>query len=794
MGTYRGITLEMSLKPFRRTDDTYIEEVCRHVFTQWYPLVKDAEEISVMLWTADGSEILDYTGELDRAFPFASLLGRANGEGRVPKALDPNGTALHNRSYPYMDEPPVMTYRILQKIVATIKRIGRQILSGKTVLVGETFDPGPEFSKSDFKYKYHNEICGGKGMGKGTMIDAASTLHGDTRVYAGFPHGIPEGTSFGTFFGRQCRHFLPDMGFDYIWLSNGVGFGREMWSTDGAIFDGTHFDGENLERVTERVFAFWSDFRAECGIPIKTRGTNMSMGIDYASDGVPLQKIYANVPDLLPPPNSPWAALNFDYGLELMGHMSRIAEIPAERYLFRYYIHDPWWVNSPWYDRYEGQPNDIYLPMAISRIDERGRVCPASELHLLSIDNSFGELPDACANEPIPHLLRAAKEAPDAPGSIVWVYPFAEYNRARGSDELSAMFSEDWFVRNAINAGVPINTVVSTDSFSALDPSVFSGSILLSPVPEAGGAYEGAILSYLASGGRVIFYGSVTRSSDTFRTVLGLSLTDAVFGVLPLRVGGDECLPIKHDPLLSGGGIDTVLASARASLLAECGGRAYAVCTDSFGWLRATNSADYTGESLLSAHDRCVYTKGEELLLSMLARLGFHISFARESERSPAVVSTVHRHNGAFIWSFYAPDTTVGVGLRTPLGIPAFSGGETLIRDGLGHYRFPRFERRECRVFVEQETGIVTVKEWPPVSVEYRRRIRVTGLRSATVRLFAEEYCKESATVIVNGSPAYDAWAVGDVHEVRVVRDENGTYLELSGVTGELMLSMPCRR
>ena len=35
---------------------------------------------------------------------------------------------------------------------------------------------------------------------------------------------IPEGMSLGTFLGGQSQHFLTDLGFDYLWLSNGFGF------------------------------------------------------------------------------------------------------------------------------------------------------------------------------------------------------------------------------------------------------------------------------------------------------------------------------------------------------------------------------------------------------------------------------------------------------------------------------------------------------------------------------------------------------------------------------------------
>lgn len=45
----KNITLEMSLKPFFRTDDAFVRGVCRELFWQWRPLIKDAEMISVLL-------------------------------------------------------------------------------------------------------------------------------------------------------------------------------------------------------------------------------------------------------------------------------------------------------------------------------------------------------------------------------------------------------------------------------------------------------------------------------------------------------------------------------------------------------------------------------------------------------------------------------------------------------------------------------------------------------------------------------------------------------------------------
>ena len=106
-----------------------------------------------MLWAADGSEILDYNGDMDESFEWSYLIGDAN------KPLDSPHRSLYARSYLYMENPPIMTYNILRSIIKTIKRIGTELTGGKQINVGATFDPGPEFAKSSFKYERHNEIC-----------------------------------------------------------------------------------------------------------------------------------------------------------------------------------------------------------------------------------------------------------------------------------------------------------------------------------------------------------------------------------------------------------------------------------------------------------------------------------------------------------------------------------------------------------------------------------------------------------------------------------------------------------
>lgn len=701
----KNITLEMSLKPFKETNSEYIENVCRIFFTQWAPLLKKADTVSVMLWSADGSEILDYTGDKEQSFEWAYRIGDAN----KPEAPDANNWRtnskkiyLHSANYLYIENPPTMTYAILADIIKTIKAVGRELTGGKKITVGATFDPGPEFAKSSFKYQRHNEICLGNDMGKATMVCCYGVLNGDTNKYAAYPHGIPDGTKFGTFLGKQSEIFLSDMGYDYIWLSNGLGFGRETWSALGALYDGENFNASTLDEIKDCVTEFWDLFTAECTFPIQVRGTNMSMGIDLSTDGVPLKTIYDSVDGILPPPNSPWAALNGNFGLELMGYMSRISYIPDKAFLLRYYIHDPWWMNSPWYDRYNSQPHDIYLPFAISRIDEDGKVNTPTNLNILTIDNALGDMPDSCVYEPLPHLMKAIKEMPDELSPIVWVYPFDEYSAADNEYMLKSMNDEDWYIANSITAGCPISSVTTTDIFKKQDKSIYKSSVIVTPVPYTD-KFRDEIEKFIDNGGRVIFYGDKNRCSD--------------------------------------------------------------ICN-------------------------CQYADDEVSILDALKKYGVSIVYEKHSnEKSPVIMC--HRYNNAFIYSVFSPSTTVKTLMKFPYGAPILDGYNTVLENGYASYHFPKAEHRKCRFFVEQNDGVVSCYEIPPISCEYRRRIEINGLKNATVRFLAEQYCKDNIHAVLNPYPFSDEYTYEDEFESQYVEIDGITFFEAKNVTGKLVVSMP---
>lgn len=801
---FKGVTLEMSLKPFKSTDEDYMRSVIGHMFKQWSILCDDAKEVSVLLWTADGSEILDWHGDFDEELEWCRYVGGANNCEVWNKKVDPEKIGLHSRNYPYMDNPPHFTYGTLKKIVSLIKEVGKSMFPDKRIRVGETFDPGPEFAKSDFKYSRHNECCRGGSMGTKSMVCCYTTLNGDSVSYAGFPDGIPDKTPFGTFFGRQSQLFLTAMGFDYLWLSNGFGFGMETWSTTGAVFDGKNFDVSRFDEIKEKILGFWRLFRQECpDFRIETRGTNLSVGIDIATDGVPLKDIYDGGFNLLPPPNSPWAALDSNFGLELAGYMSRICELPEnEGYLFRYYVHDPWWANTPWTDRYDSLPHDIYLPMSVCRLDGNGRVHLPENINILSVDNSFGEMPDFCAHEPSVHIQKALRYAPDEPSPVVWVYPFDEYHSRSDERSIREMFFADWFICGAINHGFPLSSVVSTSNFTKgrnADDTLYMGSVIVSTVPDAGSEYEKSVLDFVKNGGKAIFYGSAERAGKEFLDMAGIEmLNDELYGELPIETDiidsvncGSFAEMINHRKVTCGGGISTRLAGSNAKPLVSVGGRVCGTYSKSMVWLKGTCSAEYISGNLLTPDDETKYFSGESLMRLALDKLGIHIAFEKEYANSDEPVVMISRHDNAYMFAVCAKDTTVKTRLKMALGAPVMLAGETKIMDdGSAQYCFNKAEFRECRVFVEQSEGVISCHDITPCSFFDGRRIKVSGLNNATLRFFAPKYTAEKVHAVLNPigvEPGY----VGDEFEKEYITDENGTYFEARNITGTMTIRIP---
>lgn len=807
---FHNITLEASLKPFKVNDKEYIRAVATEMFTQWHSLLRHTDTISVMLWTGDGSEILDYKGIPNQPLEWAQYMGNPNTQHEVGSG--PAELSIHERAYLYLENPPSFNYDDLKFIVQSLKEAGRRV-TGKPVLVGATFDPGPEFAKSEFKYKKHPEILGGSAMGHKSFVDCYSVLKADKDPYAGFPNGIPDQTPFGTFFGRQSQHFLTDLGFDYIWFSNGFGFGAEGWSSTGATFDGKAFKQDQLPVFAQKVLDFWKLFRKECpDFQIQTRGTNLSVGTDLARDAVSLKNIYDGKFNMLPPPNSPWAALDGDFGLEMIGYMSRMAELPDNRYLFRYYTHDPWWLNSPWLDRYGREPHDIYLPMSVCRIDRDGNIGLPTHLNFLTIDDTYGNMPTQVPDEVTPHILKARYDSPTAPGPLVWVYPFDEYhdwaNNAPG--RLPEVYYGDWFIRQAINNGLPLNTVVSTTSFlTAIEkkPDLFKESVLITVAPDAGSRLEKSLITFVEKGGKLVIFGPVEYASNDFKSFLNLKNEKALEGEFKIKtppaldiLSTPFPTTIQHRTLFNGGGIATSIenrkrADTKQLAQFEQNGNlrdvAWSVTQPSWKggkvvYLRGTNSSHFTGGRLLTPDKPEQYFSGPTYLRYVLTEFGIHIAVDKQDPTVKSPVLTIARSDNAFVFSGYHPNSTIRDRFRLPQGAPLLLGLQTSLQNGHSAYVLPTSWNRECRAFVDQPEGIVSFKELHSGQKDIVKRYEIDGLKNGTVRFYAAAHITSDnfQAYLNSGYP----WKKGQ-YQFKEMNDEMGHYFLIENVTGKLVVS-----
>ncbi len=790
MKNLKMITLELTLKPFRKPEQPYIEEVCRELFTKWSVLVRHADTVGVMLWVAEGSEILEYNRDLDMPLEWAKYVGGANQRMGWNKKTDPDGLGLHTRHYDYMENPPKMTYKTLKEIIDTLKRVGSEMLRKPIYLIA-TFDPGPEFAKSNFKYVKHNEICAGESMGRSSMVCCYHTLNADDTAYAGFPNGIPEGLPFGTFLGRQSQEFLTDMGYDAIWLSNGFGFGTETWGMTGALYNGKEYFPEKLEDVKARIMEFWRLFRAECSYPIQTRGTNNTVGVDFATDGVNHKGIYENVSNILPPPNSPWAALNGDFGLELAGYMTRMAELPEEDYIFRFYTADPWWASIVWSDRYGGQPHDIYLPLSITRLDAEGKTKRPEYLGLLTVDTTFGDMPEHIPNECTPHFLKAFETFPDASSPFLWVYPFREYSEFK-SGRLSKPYFEDRFIVNAINAGFPLNTVISTDNFLKLvkkDNYSVKGVTIVTPVPNRDDEINTTLIDYAKNGGNVILYGALADADEELLDALHLNITEPILGeaeaisYLPCDAveSKEKATKVVYSNINTDGGAEAVLADDVAEVLCE---------------IRQNVAKRVTGVAVKQASGgELVWIRGNlrenieqinsaEYMRYALGRFGYHIECSKKELVDRPSLNLISRNENAFWFSCFNHNQTVATRFKFPLGAPVFIGAEATLKDGYTHYYLPRALHAECRAFVNQSTnGTIYCHEEATVSYFDYRCFEIGGLVNADVYIFPREEYKNKMRLLLNSPYPF---FVGDEFEYENVDTAYGPAILVKNVTGRL--------
>lgn len=769
------VTLEMSLKPFKSMAPEAIEAVCTEAIRQWLPLIGMAESCSILLWVADGSEILVWDGDLQREIEWARYIGYANEQffGHLTDDQDPRIAQL------YINEPARITYGDLQFIIASFKRIAAEHY-GIRMEVGATFDAGPEFAYSDFKYKLHPEINRAEVNGQFislkadyTVVCGWSKLKEDNVNYAAYPGGIPEGTAFGEFLGRQCASFLPALGFDYIWFSNGFALSYFPWTYLGANYDGTQLAMAEYEELSSKMLSFWEIFKQECpNYRTEIRGTNYGTGMDLAKDCIPLLDLYERNHVEFPPPNSPWGALNYDFGLELTGYMSRIAVLPSQTYLFRFYANDPWFWQNPWWDLYDREPHDIYCPLTVARVNAQGELESPGIVQILTIDSEKGELDEDIPMEVIPHIKKAFKDAPDQPGIITWLYPFRELHEAmaESGEHSSEVFFHDWFVRNAINQGLPLNTVLSTDDFFAMkDDAILKlqDTILFTSASWIKGAKVQRIVEYVRRGGKIIFYGNV--EDPALRQLLNLRNDDELEGTFTVNLSlpedtikNTEHLSVKgthqlqHYSHISGGGLSEVVdnladgsTQVHASVNQTGTERAFSLTRalpewdgGKVGWVRGSLPFQAAGITHLPVMQDKEFLDSSLFVRYLLQQFGYSFYQMKEEIASESALMFITRHDNAFILTGCKQDTSVGLQLRFPDGAPLIIGQSGMIGEGTAVYALDRTFHDECRIFVNQkQTSRITCREnqpYPTLKKHIRtiRNLSVYNLIEADVTIY----------------------------------------------------------
>ncbi|HBC89418.1 MAG TPA: hypothetical protein DCZ94_20965 [Lentisphaeria bacterium] len=756
----KKINFEVSLKPFTDLSHDGIMNTCARIYSNWEILMERFEEIGILLWVGDGNEILEWSGNLNDELSWGKTIGFCNYN--LHEVYDPEVTGYGmQKAVQYKDRIPTLHYRDLKNIIGCLRKTF-SIRSGKRIYIGATIDPGPEFALANFKLVRHPECLVSKELRKRFPVPMLfmthqAVLEGDDFRYAAFPKGLPQDTSMGKFLGMQLKEAFKDLGYDYVWFSNGFGFSHSPWCSRGEVFDGRSFDRSEADRQLKKHARFWADFRKafpDCRIEV--RGTNYSVGMDISTDATSHRLVKEKGKIATLPPNLP--NLSEAVGLEMSVFMSRNCKSGDGKFLFRYYLNDPWFMSNPWYDRYCRDPYDIFCPLTISRVNADGKVSVPDSFSILTIDTERGELIKDEAAEVTGYFVRAFNEMPDEPAPVILVYPYDEYHDIleKKTGSLSTPFAHDWYLTQAITGGMPLNTVMSTDTFVKLkrDRRLPDASYVM-PVPEKDWAFSKNVCEFARNGGKVLLYGSLKNASAELLEMLEIKIGREIEGDFKVEKldGIDISLeskkdvhPLRHRSIVSGGGLAEISKGANVLISVSLKGekRAYAVsCSNKawkngrIAWIRGTASFEPVSKSANPQFDNSskFQTPGSWMRI-MLSELGWTISNIRPDGNEREAYVFIKRFDNAFYFAGHKPDAAVRFKIGTPHGAPVFSETETVIdREGCSLDTFGKTFYNEVRLFVRMKSGKIKAKE-SPCQIGFKRQTGYHGFKNADIRIF----------------------------------------------------------
>jgi len=171
-------------------------------------------------------------------------------------------------------------------------------------------------------------------------------------------------------------------------------------------------------------------------------------------------------------------------------------------------------------------------------------------------------------------------------------------------------------------------------------------------------------------------------------------------------------------------------------------------------------------------------------LRKKLSEFGYYVNYKLKEGVNNTAVMTISPYDNALFFSVHNVNLTTETLLKFPLGAPILTGMDTEIKEGFSSYYFGSCEHKECRIFVEQEKGVISVKELSPASDIYHRKLTLKGLKNATVRIFPENNPKK-LLAIANFAPSSDQTPDYVSSFERIEDPKWGIYYEAKNISGD---------
>ena len=361
-------------------------------------------------------------------------------------------------------------------------------------------------------------------------------------------------------------------------------------------------------------------------------------------------------------------------------------------------------------------------------------------------------------------------------------------------------------IRGAINAGFPVNTVISSTNFvKAVESGVeFRDRVLvMSTIFDITPAVLAAAEKHLCSGGRILFYGPAR--GEAIEKLLGMVPAAPIEGEMVLEgvEAFSKCNAVRHLPIYSGGPLDCVAdPAAGAEILAEYvqkGERRPAALYRTVGkggilWIRGTNSFEIQPghyNPTAFAQDRYFYC--EKLFRYLLGRVGYEIEFHKVDPLLPDDCMTLRWHANGLYLVAYSKNTTGDRSFRFPDGAPVFSRCDTVLRNNHAVYHCERAVNQEGRIFVTGDDSVITCRDVPQCFPGIQRRIEVDGLKNATV-VYRPDVFEGMTFNFSSGKELTNSslWSKSE-YQAELVHDAIGPKFILRNVTGMLVISRGVR-